>query len=158
MSSIGHPRDSAAEAETVAIGRDLARGLRRGDLLALHGPLGAGKTCLVRGLAAGLGADPGAVRSPTFVLHQVYRGHGLTLHHVDCYRLGPGAALDVLDVDGLLEDGAVAAEWAEFADLGRWSPVNLTIEVVSPQRRVLLLDASAPVRLEQAFASRMTKT
>jgi len=151
-------RHSFSEAETVGIGRDLARGLRPGDLLALCGPLGAGKTCLVRGLAAGLGADPAEVRSPTFVLHHVYPGRELTLHHVDCYRLGPGSGLGVVDIEGLLQDGAVAVEWAEYVDLRAWSPVDLIIEVEAPSERVLVLDAEAPSRLEQAFTSKMPKT
>src|SRR5579884_1341627 len=99
---------------TEAIGRTLGAALRPGDVLALDGDLGAGKTVLVRGLAEGAGADPLGVRSPTFVLHHVYRGARVTLHHVDLYRLGEGAGLDALDVDSLVDDGALAVEWGAY--------------------------------------------
>jgi tRNA threonylcarbamoyladenosine biosynthesis protein TsaE len=122
--------------QTEALGRALGASLRAGDMLALDGDLGAGKTVLVRGLAAGAGADPAAVRSPTFVLHHVHRGGRVTLHHLDCYRLGPGADLDALDLDGLAEEGAVAVEWAEYAPaLSRHRPLHLRIEVLDESRR-----------------------
>src|SRR5205807_1582448 len=99
-----------------------------GDLLALHGELGAGKTTLVRGLAAGLGGDPERVASPTFVLHHVYRGGRLTLHHVDLFRLGTEVDLALFDLDDLLEGGAVVVEWAELADLGAYRPVHIHLQ------------------------------
>ena len=102
-------------ADTEALGRRLAGLLRAGDLVVLSGPLGAGKTALVRGLAAGLGVR-GAVTSPTFVLARLHRGP-LPLLHVDAYRLreaGAGLdALDDLDLDAALEDGVTAVEWGE---------------------------------------------
>lgn len=142
-----------SEAETVAIGRRLAAALRPGDLLAIDGELGAGKTCLVRGTAAGLGADPELVRSPTFVLHQVHRGGRVTLHHLDLYRLGDSADLGVIDLPGLLEDGVVAVEWARYAELGAYDPVHLYIESADPTRRVLCIDGRAPERLVRAFST-----
>jgi len=86
---------------TEAVAARLAAALRAGDLIALDGPLGAGKTAFVRGLASGLGLDPRVVKSPTFVLHHVY-GSPPRLHHLDLYRLGPGAGIRLLDLDGLL--------------------------------------------------------
>ena len=151
-------RVSRSEAETEAVGRSLAVGLRRGDLLALRGELGAGKTCLVRGIAAGLGVDPLQVRSPTFVLHHVYAAGRLALHHVDCYRLGAGAELNVLDLDALLEDGAVAVEWSELADLSRLWPVVIDIDSSHPGSRVMTMDAGAPQRLADAFMSVTAQT
>lgn len=144
-----------APAETEALGRRLAAALRRGDVLALDGELGAGKTCLVRGIAAGLGADPLAVRSPTFVLHQVYRGRDLVLHHLDCYRLGAGADLRRLGLEDLVEDGAVAVEWAEYADLRGVGAVRVTIEPLPdrPDGRRISLSAGAPKRFAGAFAA-----
>jgi tRNA threonylcarbamoyl adenosine modification protein YjeE len=121
---------------TEAIGRRLGGALRAGDVLALDGDLGAGKTVLVRGLAAGVGADPLGVRSPTFVLHHVYRGARLTLHHIDCYRLGAGADLDALDLDSLVEEGAVAVEWASYApQLDDLDAAHLHIDVLDGTRR-----------------------
>jgi tRNA threonylcarbamoyl adenosine modification protein YjeE len=145
-------RVTDGDAGTEAVGAGLAGGLRAGDLIALHGDLGAGKTRLVRGLAAGLGVRPEAVRSPTFVLHHVYRGGRLTLHHLDLYRLGDGADLRGLDLEWLLDEGAVAIEWAELADLSEFDPVRLTLEERGRQRREIAIDPSAPTRLLDAFA------
>lgn len=159
MSTAPHPaadwprRVTSSEAETEAVGAGLATALRPGDLLALHGDLGAGKTRLVRGLAAGLGVRPQLVRSPTFVLHHVYRGGRLTLHHVDLYRLGEGADLRGLDLETLLAGAVVAVEWAELGDLHGLDPVHLTLEERGRERREIALDPGAPTRLLDAFVA-----
>ncbi|GAC1339345.1 MAG: tRNA (adenosine(37)-N6)-threonylcarbamoyltransferase complex ATPase subunit type 1 TsaE [Candidatus Dormibacteria bacterium] len=142
---------TVGEVQTEAAGLRLGRALRTGDLLALDGEVGAGKTALVRGVAAGLGLDPHRVRSPTFALHHVYRRGSRSLHHIDCYRLGPGADLEVLELEGLLEDGVVAMEWAEYADLRAYSPLRLRLEVVAAEQRTLRLDAVAPQRIREAL-------
>jgi tRNA threonylcarbamoyladenosine biosynthesis protein TsaE len=103
--------------DTVEFGRRLGRGLRAGDLVLLSGPLGAGKTVLVRGIAAGMGVS-GQVSSPTFVIARVHRpaegGIGVPLVHVDAYRLGDDLdQLDGLDLDTDLVDAAVVVEWGE---------------------------------------------
>jgi tRNA threonylcarbamoyladenosine biosynthesis protein TsaE len=128
--------------ETERLGRILGAALRPGDVLALDGDLGAGKTVLVRGLAAGAGADSHAVRSPTFVLHHVYSGPAITVHHVDCYRLGRGADLNALDIDAMIDEGALAVEWAEYATtLDALRPVHVRIDVLNDkQRRITLRD------------------
>lgn len=138
--------------ETEALGARLGRVLRSGDLLDLRGPLGAGKTCFVRGLATGLGADPVTVRSPTFVLHHVYRAPALTLHHIDLYRLGEGTGLDVLDLDTLLDGGAVAVEWGDYADLAPWQPLPVIFEPgEDPGERRISLGAAGPDHLRAAW-------
>ena len=118
------PLDTALElpgtADTEALGERLAAGLRAGDLVVLAGPLGAGKTALVRGLARGLGVA-GPVTSPTFVIAREHRplpeGAGVPLVHVDAYRLGTAgdvvAELDDLDLDTDLDGAVVAVEWGE---------------------------------------------
>lgn len=100
---------------TEALGERLGRASAAGDVLLLSGPLGAGKTTLVRGLARGLGCtDP--VRSPTFGLVHRYDGGRLPLWHVDLYRLGNGADLDPLGADVWLAGGdVVVVEWPERA-------------------------------------------
>lgn len=109
--------------DTEALGERLAAGLAAGDLVVLSGPLGAGKTAFVRGLARGLGVA-GAVTSPTFVIareHRAGRPGGVPLVHVDAYRLGLGASdgvdvaaeLDDLDLDTDLTAAVVAVEWGE---------------------------------------------
>lgn len=98
--------------DTVAFGRELGGRLRAGDLVLLSGPLGAGKTVLTRGIAAGLGVG-GRVSSPTFVIARVHPGP-VPLVHVDAYRLGGDLAqLDDLDLDTELHDAAVVVEWGE---------------------------------------------
>ena len=94
------------------LGRRLAAVVRAGDLLVLTGDLGAGKTTLVQGVAAGLGA-PGPVLSPTFVIARVYRGGRLPLVHVDAYRLGSIEEVDDLDLDAAVEGSVTVVEWGE---------------------------------------------
>jgi tRNA threonylcarbamoyladenosine biosynthesis protein TsaE len=104
---------TASEDESSSAGERLAGKLRAGDVVLLFGELGAGKTAFVRGLARGLGATPDDVSSPTFTLVQEYRGAGVTLYHVDLYRLEPVEIAD-LGLDELVGgDGIVAIEWAD---------------------------------------------
>jgi tRNA threonylcarbamoyladenosine biosynthesis protein TsaE len=101
--------------ETDRLGRRIGRSLQGGEIVALYGELGSGKTALVRGMAAGLGASPQAVSSPTFVLIHEYRGR-VRLAHADLYRLD--SATELLHI-GLsdYDDGrtVTAIEWAEKA-------------------------------------------
>ena len=105
------------EDETVTLGVTLARVLRPGDVVALDGELGAGKTRLVRGIAEGIGADPGMVASPTYVVVHEYPNRDLLgppLVHVDAYRLQGPEDLDSLGWDLVMDGtGVVVVEWAE---------------------------------------------
>ena len=104
---------SSSEQETRSIASAFARDLAMGAVLLLSGDLGAGKTAFVRGLAEGLGIDPGEVTSPTFTLVHEYRGGRLPLIHVDLYRLDR-ADLDEIGLDqDLAATGVVAIEWSE---------------------------------------------
>ena len=123
--------------ETLAIGRAVAGLCRAGDVVALGGELGAGKTQLVRGLAAGLGLDPGDVSSPTFVFVHEYEPadpddpDALTLVHVDAYRVtGPDDLASVgfdLDDDAFRRGCVVAVEWP--ARLGLPLDRHLTLRI-----------------------------
>jgi tRNA threonylcarbamoyladenosine biosynthesis protein TsaE len=104
---------TSSEDETAAIGRELAASLCGGSVILLYGDLGAGKTALVRGLAAGLGVDPGEVSSPTFTLVQEYRGGRIPLLHVDLYRLNDPREIDDLGLEEIAADGVLAIEWAD---------------------------------------------
>lgn len=105
---------TASPAETEDLGRRLGALLRPGDVVALSGDLGAGKTVLARGLAAGAGAT-GYVASPTFTLIREYRGPS-RVYHVDLYRLDRPGQLDDLGLDEILDgSGIVVIEWAEKA-------------------------------------------
>ncbi len=101
-----------SENATVAAGRALAPLLRRGDVLLLSGDLGAGKTCMTRGIAEGLGVVH-AVTSPTFNILIVHRGR-IPLHHFDLYRLESASQLEDIDYWGTLEaDGVSIVEWGD---------------------------------------------
>jgi tRNA threonylcarbamoyladenosine biosynthesis protein TsaE len=102
-----------SQEETERLAETLAGTLQPGAVLLLSGPLGAGKTAFVRGLARGLGVDPEDVSSPTFTLVHEYRGGRLRLFHADLYRLGTAAAED-LGLDELgVRDGVLAIEWPD---------------------------------------------
>ena len=104
---------SGSADETRAIGRRLARGLRAGDVVLLHGDLGAGKTTFAQGVAAGLGIA-GAVQSPTFTLVNEYDGP-IRLYHLDLYRLSGSAETAGLGYEEYLApaDGVSLVEWPE---------------------------------------------
>lgn len=95
------------------LGRYVARQLGPGDVLALVGELGAGKTTFVKGLAAGLGIDSDAVASPTFGLVHQYGGGEIPLVHADLYRLTSRAEAEAAGIGDLLHDpeSIVAVEW-----------------------------------------------
>jgi tRNA threonylcarbamoyladenosine biosynthesis protein TsaE len=100
---------------TDRLGRAIGSALQGGESLALYGPLGSGKTALVRGIAAGLGATSSAVTSPTFVLLHEYRGR-LPLAHVDLYRLGSRKEVESIGLDDYLSGSTVVViEWADKA-------------------------------------------
>ncbi|MDQ6856689.1 MAG: tRNA (adenosine(37)-N6)-threonylcarbamoyltransferase complex ATPase subunit type 1 TsaE [Candidatus Dormibacteraeota bacterium] len=141
-------------------GAALGAALRTGDVLVLEGPLGAGKTCLVRGVVVGAGGEAAAVRSPTFVLHQPHHGTTITVHHIDLFRLGPGASVDVLDLDTLLAAGAVVIEWGAYADLRHLRPTTVTIAgtALPHNERMLRMEQDSAAHLERAWAALRDRT
>jgi tRNA threonylcarbamoyladenosine biosynthesis protein TsaE len=99
--------------ETEAVAAALAATLRGGECVALDGDLGAGKTQFVRGLVRGLGGNPRAVSSPTFVLLNVYDAGRLTVYHLDAYRVGGADDFEAIGFTELLaQGGVVVVEWA----------------------------------------------
>ena len=126
-------RDAAA---TQALGQELAGHLPPGSILLLLGDLGAGKTCLVQGLAKGLGIDE-PITSPTFALAQHYQGQGgRALVHLDLYRLELAAAADELlaqeEEEALALGAVMAVEWPE------------RLSVVPPEAWQIRLELSDP--------------
>jgi tRNA threonylcarbamoyladenosine biosynthesis protein TsaE len=115
--------ESESPAATLAMGEALGRLLRPGDVVALFGELGSGKTLLVRGLAAGLGCAPGEVHSPSFTLVNEYAcrpaggaGRPWRLAHVDLYRIASEAEVPGIGWDEYLGGSfVVAVEWPERA-------------------------------------------
>jgi len=121
-----------SEDETRLSARTLAAALIPGTVLSLEGPLGAGKTCFVKGLAVGLGLDPTMVSSPTFTLVHEYDGGRLPLIHMDLYRMESEADLAGLGLDDYLAEPVVSAiEWGgKFASVlppGTWR-ISFAIE------------------------------
>jgi tRNA threonylcarbamoyladenosine biosynthesis protein TsaE len=147
-------RVTHAPAETVALGAAVGRLLHAGDILALCGPLGAGKTQFVKGLAVGLDVpaeEP--VVSPTFVLVREYLGR-LRLYHFDAYRLGSAAELADLGLTEMATepDAVVAVEWADrFPGVLPPHTVRIRFEHVDPNTRSLQLDL--PAELPRARAA-----
>lgn len=104
---------SHSAAETFDFGRQLGAELQPGDVVALIGELGAGKTCFVKGIAAGLGVTQ-EVTSPTFTLIHEYRGERLPLAHIDLYRLdNVREAVNIGIEEYLGGPGVTVIEWAE---------------------------------------------
>ena len=133
-----------SEAETAAVAEAMGAGFRGGEVVLLSGELGAGKTAFVRGLARGLGADPGEVASPTFVLLTAYPGR-LVLHHADLYRLkGDGDEREI----GLEElpgpGGVLAVEWADRLNEAPWpAPVRVRLDHAGDDVRRLVIEEAA---------------
>jgi tRNA threonylcarbamoyladenosine biosynthesis protein TsaE len=104
---------SRSPEQTRRLGTRIGSLLSKGDLICLSGDLGAGKTTLVQGIAHGWGTTD-TVSSPTFVLvNEYHRKTGDILYHMDAYRLQDAAEAFDLDIDRMMEDGALIVEWAE---------------------------------------------
>lgn len=133
---------NSAEASE-AMGRDLASALRAGDVVALFGDLGAGKTTLSRGIVHGLGFA-GDVGSPTFPIVQVYEEPQmrLPLWHIDLYRIDDPAELEELALDEAREHAALIIEWPERLGALLWSDaLRLHLSVAGEGVRALTAEA-----------------
>ena len=118
--------DLADEAATTRLGCDLAMALRAGDVVALHGDLGMGKTALARAVIRTLNGPDTEVPSPTFTLAQDYPEGALPILHVDLYRLADPSEADELGIEDALEAGAVLIEWPERGDIAPTLSIALT--------------------------------
>jgi len=121
-------------------GRELAARLKLGDIVCLTGPLGAGKTCLIRGIAAGLGIDEDDVRSPSYTLVNEMYGT-MPLFHFDLYRMKSIDELYEIGWDDYqMRDGVIVVEWAEKAgDRIPAGSIRIDIEIISENKRKLIL-------------------
>ena len=128
---------SKGPSETIHIGELIGLTAKAGQLFAVYGDLGAGKTQLVKGIARGIGvADWEYVVSPTFTLMNVYEGD-MTLCHVDLYRLESGDLTD-LNIEEFLADGIVVVEWAERSSW--WEGViEVHIEITGEMDRKIVI-------------------
>lgn len=138
--------DSRSPEETRRLGARLGQLLEAGDVVGLEGPLGAGKTCLVQGIAAGLGVDPALpVTSPTFTLVGEYPAR-IPLRHADFYRVSSYARLEAAGFDDLLDgSGVLVVEWPErFPEALPPEPLLIRIEIRSESERRLWLAGGGP--------------
>jgi len=155
--------DSASAEETERMGEALGAFLQPGDVVALFGELGSGKTVLVRGIAAGCGCAKGDVHSPSFTLVNEYgcgrcgqpgAGHGeRRLAHVDLYRIRSDDELPGIGWDEYVHSRhVVAVEWAERAL--RWLPrdhLRVSLETLGGDRRRFHVQATGPRSVQLAM-------
>ena len=135
--SAGETITHSAE-ETIAFGRTLTELLAPPKLVLLRGELGAGKTTLIKGIAAGFqAASEEDVTSPTFTLVHEYRGPKVNLYHIDLYRIDTQRQLETLGLDDLVaENGVLLIEWGEkFARFVRDRDVEIALERVGESDR-----------------------
>ncbi len=129
---------SKSPSDTWNIGEYVGKQAKAGDLYALHGELGSGKTQLVKGIARGIGVvDWEYVVSPSFTIMNIYEGD-LLLCHVDLYRI-VGAEMDDLNLEEFLQKGIVVVEWAER---GVWWNRNVEVHVESTgenERKIVII-------------------
>ena len=127
--------ETASADETAAVGADVARTLRPGDVVLLHGEMGAGKTTLVRGAARALGVQ-GAVTSPTFTIGRRYEDGRVPVAHVDLHRLSSLEDEDpALLADYVNDDHVAFVEWPEIASGALAARVRITLEHAGGDRR-----------------------
>lgn len=132
---------TVTDQETINLGRELGASLKEGDVIALAGELGSGKTCFTKGVALGLGVSPGiVVTSPSFSLVNEYEGR-CSLFHIDCYRLESLSDFLSTGLDEYFyQSGVVAMEWADRWPeiLPSWS-VNIEFTIVDERSRNITL-------------------
>lgn len=128
--------------ETIDLGRRIGSRLKGGEVFAICGPLGSGKTHLIKGIAAGAGAvDRENVTSPTFVIVNQYRGR-FEIYHIDAYRIGSLAEFEMLGFDDFCyPQSVVLIEWADkiepvIHDMG---PIRIDLAHAGEKTRIIRL-------------------
>jgi tRNA threonylcarbamoyladenosine biosynthesis protein TsaE len=129
---------SNSPVETKALGREFARNLARGDIVALSGELGAGKTQFVKGFVAGIGCNA-EVTSPTFTLIHEYSGGRLPVYHFDFFRIKDRHSAERLGLDDYFcGDGVSVVEWADkFPELIPKNAKWIRLAIKSDSERVI---------------------
>jgi len=151
---------SRSPLETRRLGEVIGQMVRSGDVIGLVGPLGAGKTEMVKGIARGMGIDE-VVTSPTFVLTRIYEGT-VPLYHIDLYRwVGDDVGLD----DAIFGDGVAVVEWADRGrdllgrDLLPAHRIQVTIRDAQGDTREITVTCNGPAgagwlgRMEQTWTT-----
>ena len=141
---------STSDTATKELGARVAGVLEPGSVIALVGPLGAGKTCFVQGMARGMDVPKNVfVRSPSFTLVNQYEGN-MPLYHVDFYRLDESASLGDLGLDELFEGGGITVvEWADkFMDEMPRGTLKFSFEIVDELVRTIELPKAIAAKLK----------
>jgi len=145
--------------ETIEIGRRIGAQLKGGEIIGLIGPLGSGKTCLIKGIAAGLGAEQSGstVNSPTFVIVNEYAARlpgpefvEGSIYHIDAYRLNSIAEFEMIGFDDYCRgDSVVLIEWADRVEpaLKGLNWVRIELSHLGPNQRALHI-TNAPEQLK----------
>ena len=124
------------------LGRRIGAGLHGGEVFAICGPLGSGKTHLIKGIAAGAGAqDPESVTSPTFVIVNQYAGR-FDLYHIDAYRIDSVADFEMLGFDDFCYPGSVVLiEWADKIEpaIRGMNPIRIDLAHAGARKRIIRL-------------------
>lgn len=149
---------SASAENTRLIGRHIASKLRRGDVITLSGPLGAGKSEFVRGIARGLGIE-GTLPSPTFTILNVYDRGRLILYHYDWYRIEDPEELIAIGVEEHLPgDGVTMVEWSEQApELLPEQLLSVNIIPLGGEKRLLYFEPSGGFRPVEEWLTELKK-
>ena len=140
---------SRSPEETLRLGETIGRLLRGGEVLGLVGDLGAGKTCLVRGIAKGLELDPDVIYSPSFTLVAEHPGR-IRLNHIDLFRLGELVSRSEAEEIGLEEylepQGVTVIEWTEKLGPEKMATLPLKIEILIQEgdRRMIRITSGDP--------------
>ncbi len=164
MSAGGLILRSRGPATTMALGRSIGAELLPGDVVALTGDLGAGKTCFTQGIAEGLGVpEESCVRSPSFVILNVYPGGRLPLYHFDLYRVEDPAEMEELGYREILfGEGVTVIEWAEkIRDLLPEEAVTVRLTWLGETEREIALDLPSGGRwrgLERSLRWTLTRS
>ncbi len=136
---------SHSSLHTQRLGERIAKSAQPGDVLALWGELGSGKTTLARGVASGLGIDEDHVTSPTFVILQEHLAGRLPLFHVDLYRLRPAELGSTGWEESFDAGGVTVIEWPDRAgDLLPDDRLDVRLEHIAESKRAVTLDATGP--------------
>ena len=146
-------------AETIELGRKIGETLTGGEVIALIGQLGTGKTHLIKGIAQGLGTDEaGSVSSPTFVIVNEYFGKGGLIHiyHIDAYRMESVAEFQSLGFDEYCRpDSVVLVEWADKVSeaVDAFDPIRIEMSHISETQRKITLH-NVPDGIADALSSK----
>jgi len=127
-----------APQETMNVGREIASGLKRGDVIYLSGELGSGKTVFVKGICQGLGVKE-RVTSSSFVIATEYRGK-ILVSHVDLYRLDDKSIADLPIDEYIFNDGVTIIEWADRMSNQKKAGLCIKISILGTKKRELIIE------------------